>query len=425
MKRASAGDVEPAFIVASLYHTAKAYDIVTCMCSQPPWLAVGFESGAISLFNKGDDMALPALLAGHAGGTLCAAFSSARACLASGGGDGCVRTVACAAASDASVECWQLNHARSGATATASGALIETVAAGAERWAAIVGRYIAVGLLRSEGAVASPLYLGPLGHVIDGVQLLGDASVAAASYGGVTLWAMRQHDGDVADSGVAEVDNQAPRPHPLDASAYQRVSLPAARRTADASLACDGWARSLLASPNGSWLAASVTVAGAYSSKLWLWRLRDGADFECGGFDGPISALSWSGDSSLLASCSGPAALVWSFNEASSSSTLHGGPAGGKPRRFTASPSLRLVSAAFDRRRAWLACGADDGSVVAFCIVHATPTLVLNPTCTMRDVGSLGPLEYLGWVGPCGHLAVAGCNSGVVATCRLDHGASA
>jgi len=78
MNRASAGDVEPAFIVASLYHTAKAYDIVTCMCSQPPWLAVGFESGAISLFNKGDDMALPALLAGHAGGTLSTMRAAAR-----------------------------------------------------------------------------------------------------------------------------------------------------------------------------------------------------------------------------------------------------------------------------------------------------------------------------------------------------------
>ena len=347
-------------------------------------LQMGTAADAVTLQHK------------HCGGTLSLAFSDGEEIiLLSGGADGLLRFTSVDARKNSSAIALQTTL---GGTAGTKGVLVELVVADACHWVAPVGRFIAVGSLpRAEGRSdpGAPAYLGPLKHVVDAVQLLptpkalvsnsaGSSGVgrnsnssgsdccskppggllAAASFGGVSLWTLEPH-------------TRAP-------------ALPAGRRGEEADLACDGWARSLLASPDGAWLASWVTVAGDAPTKLWLWRVADGADFECGGLRAPITALAWSADSSALAACSGEEALVWSFrSQAATVATdgvqakdgpglLRSGPGGQAPRRCKSGVHThsRLVSAAFDASGARLACGAADGTLILFSTAGVRHELV-------------------------------------------------
>ena len=130
--------------------------------------------------------------------------------------------------------------------------------------------------LRPSQAVAR---LGLLDHAVDALQLVAPAgTVAAATFGGVSLWARGGGGGGAGAASGGEGEYV-----PEHASEYVPLpprDLAAARGGAAASLQCDGWARSLVASPDGAWLAAWVVVAGldaTASSKLWLWRCADGS----------------------------------------------------------------------------------------------------------------------------------------------------
>ncbi|EOD35435.1 hypothetical protein EMIHUDRAFT_449218 [Emiliania huxleyi CCMP1516] len=329
------------------------------LCPPTGLVAVAFESGACHLLATPADTdyadstpsALSCLSVGHQRGTRCLAFATTTAtdavALVSGGDDGCVHIETChvnsarvagrgcqdchgqaQVATSAPRDCPIEAERESGATTKRRRLLIDEVVADSTHWAVPLGRSVCVGLL-SSGQAAAPA-------------------------------------------------------------------------------SCDGWARSLVASPDGAWLAAWVVVAGldaTASSKLWLWRCADGspsptrprpsdvrhvsatcpprADFECGGFGAPISALAWRPDSACLASCSGSEVLLWRFGAATAaarSSALPSGPAGRAPRRLDARGSRRLVSAAFRADGAWLACGASDGSLHLFaCEDGASAARVIRP----------------------------------------------
>ena len=351
---------------------------VACLSAQPPFVAVGYDSGAVELEIFGDGEASATKLPEHhRGGVLCCAFSSGEpSYLLTGGADGCVRLVSCACGPNfARIHAGVSLEAREGAIAGAHGLLVESIAANAACWAAPVGKCVAVGgLPQSDEEAAFPgvQYLGPLLHVVDAVQLcphvgsLGDrdgghaAAVAAASFGGVSLWSSQSAEGNELT--------------------FERLSaaLPASRGGTAADLACDGWARSLVASPDGAWLASWVVLAGETPTKLWLWRVGDGADFECSGFaPSAITSLAWRDDSHALASCCGGVALVWAFSASprplaggagggGGGGVLRGGPAGRPPARCVGADGTRLISAAFSPGGTTLACGASDGSVHLF-----------------------------------------------------------
>ena len=278
--------------------TFDAVDDVACMCMvTPSVVAIGSDDGALHMF------ALPLQPpfhdhrpSHHAGGTLClvsvvAEGADAGQLIISGGGDGFVRAIRYQGGSVELVRCWKLLLSSGGAIGV-HGLLVDCISASTTCWAALTGRTVAIGFL-SQSATASVVTLAPAAHVHDALQILPDGSIATASFGGLSLWRRSVGGG----SGTARYHRTAP--------------LPAARHSPDADLACDGWARSLSASPDGEWLAAGVNGT---RPALWFWRVADGADFECGGFEGPgVSILAWSSDSTMLASAVADQVHVWSL----------------------------------------------------------------------------------------------------------------
>ena len=300
-------------------------------------IAIGFDDGEVHLQTLLHGVAASKLLYRHGGAVLCCAFSTSSELpvLVTGGADG---QIVCSNG----VDFFKTKLiAQAGATAGAAGVLIESVTANAEYWAAPVGRFVAVGKLpsimakggagaglasRSLRPSSEPAYLGPLVHVVDAVQLLDGAGssleasprslLAACSFGGLRLWNSAQAPSCDGLSSAAPVDKpDAPTRRLLPPPSFALAPSPVAARGGPdgTQLACDGWARSLAASPDGAWLASWVVVAGDAPTRLWLWRTADGADFECCGYDSSITALAWSGDSHALATCSGGECLVWRF----------------------------------------------------------------------------------------------------------------
>ena len=302
------------------------------------------------------------------------------------------------------------------ATAGATGVLCETIVVDDKHWACPVGKFIAIGILpQTIDDASAPEYLGPLLHVIDAVELLPCLSspplerrVAAATFGGVCLWERRFRNSDSERSTGAQLWD------------YTRFgSLPAARASPDADLACDGWARSLVASPDGEWLAAWVTVASEAPNKLWLWRTADGADFECVGFHGPITALAWRADSCQLVTCSGNEVKLWTFQAtrtvAHTSLILRGGPGGRAPEIHRCPSITHYASAAFGclcpspsvPNLHVLACGTACGKLVVITLPpeasgtcsHTAGTSVCTGRAVMQVLDSTlkGAVTHLAW----------------------------
>ncbi|EOD38663.1 hypothetical protein EMIHUDRAFT_460454, partial [Emiliania huxleyi CCMP1516] len=289
--------------------TAHGTHAVVCLAAHEPTglVAVAFESGACHLLATPADTdyadstpsALSCLSVGHQRGTRCLAFATTTAtdavALVSGGDDGCVHIETChvnsarvagrgcqdchgqaQVATSAPRDCAIEAERESGATTKRRRLLIDEVVADSTHWAVPLGRSVCVGLLSSGQAVAR---LGLLDHAVDALQLVAPAgTVAAATFGGVSLWARGGGGGGAGAASGGEGEYV-----PEHASEYVPLpprDLAAARGGAAASLQCDGWARSLVASPDGAWLAAWVVVAGldaTASSKLWLWRCADGS----------------------------------------------------------------------------------------------------------------------------------------------------
>ena len=387
----------------------------SCLLLASGRVVVGCDSGQLVSFDATSAQSIKA----HEGGVLSVA-TTAGEMIVSGGADGCVALLQVGEL--CVVRRWLLSP-RGGHTSGRYGVHVEHVAVCRSTWAALVGRAIAVGpIVHLEVSVR---YLD-LDRVADGLQMLPDATIVAAGIGGLKLW-------------QCEADGGYQRAGPLVAA--RRPSEATLTQPGVADLPCDGWARSLAAAPDGSWLAASVSAAAAKSS-LWLWRVADGADFECGGFVGPISGLQWSEDSRLLASMSGTEVLVWRFGEtprrggaarrkrsreagdeesicAEATAVVDGGaivvggggsPAGRPPCRLVA--ESRVLSTAFmpggparsepaaseaAPSSRLLACGCEDGSVQIFEVALDASSLAVaprplshwRPACAATDADAL------------------------------------
>ena len=379
----------------------------TCVAISASQLAIGLESGDVLLYRHGIDE--PTRLPGHDGGVACVAFDPDGVHLVCSGVNGSLRVTQCARPSESMITYSPAPSSSSNAHKRTPIASIDMICCSRNFYAAPVGKSIAIGKFASP----SISWIGETENIIDGVQIVDDSLVFGASFGGLKVWHAGENCKRYSDR------------------------LPAANRSATADLAVAGWARSLLASPSGAWLAAWVTVAGSESSasRLWLWRTSDGADFECGGFNGPLDALAWSADSRLLATCCGSEATVWFFGSSSA------GPAGRTPTKLRAScgqdvPEVRLLSAAFSPDARNLACGTKDGAVVVFSLLpdavaqageQATPrawrpkrpALVQRPrtSCDGEDADAkLGPIEHVGWWESTPGLLVAAGSFGSVVT---------
>jgi WD40 repeat protein len=391
MKRARPQDGErqsSPTVMWTLPVSADGDDLVSAIDAMPccgaVLVAIGFESGALAVASVGEhrsgwpvDWRAEKF---HSGGTLCVTLTRTRAnevAVVTSGGDGCVRVLRIPSMD---VARWQLSAKHSSARGP-HGALIERVVASKEthRWAALVGRAIAVGPLTPD-APSALVYLGPLAHAADGLQLLPDGTVASASLGGVALW----------------------RPSDEAASEYQRAACRAAAPPdADVDLPCDGWARSLSVSPSGAWLASSVTAASGKAS-LWLWRVADGAEFECGGYESGIQTLCWSSDSRLLATSSGSQLLIWRFGAAAPPANdgrprLPPSPAGRAPIRIAG--DARVLTLAFHSspggHDAPLLLRSDDvGVVTAYRIHDGSSSASAEVACAWE------PAQLLSGTGP-------------------------
>ena len=352
--------------------------------------AVGYDNGALRVFQCVPQMASSTCFCedfifnslAHAAAVLSLASTAMNdeAYVLSGGADGrvCVR---CYREPTSAQEhsSWKLETTHGG-TLGRSGLLIECVAAARDTWAALVGNKIAVGPLRS--AHHWPVqYVGPLANVADDLQMLPDGALVTCSFGGLTLW--RRQDASAALGSPPK---------------YARTErLAAARPSESVDLGCNGWARSLAASAGGQWLAAGVGGTGGKAS-LWLWRMADGAEFECGGLRGEVRTLAWSDDGLLCAvSSSGVAdVFVWSFGSrvdgddsapsakrARASTPAMSSPAGQTPYRLRLEGGTNALTLSFESRDAadaagrtlpLLACGGEDGAIHLFDLqcVHST-----------------------------------------------------
>lgn len=376
-------------------------DGVAALCITPSGcVALGLHAGPIVLLSEGGGGTRR--LDGHTGGTL--ALAIGKRGFVSAGADGCVRV-------------WSLDsltlesaHSLDGGTRGVHGALVDTIAVSDDLWAAASGRCVCVGAI--DGLLLDQLRLGPQPHAVDAVCWvggdrggLGEPSaqaqrLAAASFGGVTLWRR-----------VSVTASAAPR--------FEVVSaLPACQASPLAPLSFDGWARALAAAPCGGWLAASASLAVDEPQHVRLWRMADGADFVCAGHAGQVRALCWSRDSRLLVSCSGPIATLWRFRPGQS------GPAGTAPQRLEGSGAT-LTAAAFAPGDGHLACGASDGSLWCFALgaAGAAEGAGTGPGPARRVWRAEGvvqgdAVEHLAWSSS-GALLIACFTSGLVVAAPL------
>jgi WD40 repeat protein len=136
--------------------------------------------------------------------------------------------------------------------------------------------------------------------------------VAAAAYGGVTLW---------------EIDKPVPRRF--------------------------DWTGSTLAlawSPDGHYLAT-----GDQDATVHFWFARTGQDLQMSGYQAKVRELAWSGGSRLLATGGGEQIVVWDC--------ANRGPEGSAPRLLTGHEDL-VSALAWQRDGPILASGGRDGAVI-------------------------------------------------------------
>ena len=369
---------------------------VTAVGSHGSIIAVGFSSGVLQIFDA--QGGLISQDHRHKDALMSVAVVDDGDTVVTGGVDGYVVVSVSCGPRTASTAWLLLKAGRHGLH-------IEHLAATSDCWAALVGREVAVGPI-GEAAVERLVYLGPLPNAADGLAIVGGGSiVAAASFGGLTLW--RRHAPESgSETGCA--------------LGYLRAEpLAAARRSHVADLACDGWARSLVASPDGAWLAAGVTEAS--KTTLWLWRVVDGADFECGGLRGEVLAIEWSSDSHLCATCSTGTSTVFVWRFGARSSGADGtsqavkrarmtpalgasgvrmattSPAGQPPHRLRLSQG-RPIALAFQPHTSAasvLACGGDDGAIELFTLQRGVDSVLLRWSPPTHRPAP--PLDHLLW----------------------------
>ncbi|KAL1522732.1 hypothetical protein AB1Y20_017706 [Prymnesium parvum] len=310
--------------------------------SQTGAIAIAYSSGRVALSSdvEEDDWVT---VDAHQGGTLALAFAEpsqqqrGSTLLLSSGADGKVCVWPLSLTSPVRSHALQC----AGATTGSYGVVIDNLAADDTIWAVAMARCVVIGWHSDS---REPESLPPLAHAIDDLTILGDGTVAAATFGGVTLF-HKQHGPTSTFECYARV-----RP------------LPAAPQSGDVTLGFNGWARSLCASPNGAWLASHAAASGREKPSLWLWRTSDGADFECRGLGCSIAAMCWSPASDLLATWAGSTLSILQFGSR--------GPAGTSPLRHSLAEDEVVLVATFDPSGKALVCGTERGLLVTVDMRH-------------------------------------------------------
>jgi WD40 repeat protein len=265
-------------------------------------LAAASAAGPVSLF-AGTDGARRHLLPGHAGGTNCLGWQPAGAgLLATGGQDGAVKL-------------WDAAAGQHVATAALGSAWVDllawrpAVAAGRTSLLfAAAGRNLSA--LRPDASVAHAF--PPAAKTLTALAAQpGGGSVAAACYGGITLWD--------ADDFVAQKE------------------LPYANGI-----------HALVWSPDDRWL-----VSGNQDPSVHLWIPGDDIELHMSGYEGKVKFLSFDHTSRWLATSGGRDACIWDCSGP--------GPEGREPAMLPHDAPVCAV--AFQHRHGLLATAAQDGAV--------------------------------------------------------------
>jgi WD40 repeat protein len=170
-----------------------------------------------------------------------------------------------------------------------------------------------------------------------------------------------------------------PKGYRLAAAHYNGVSLwfP----NADAAPQVLEWKGSHLdatVSPDGRFLVTSMQ-----ENALHGWRLADARNMRMTGYPGKTRSLSWSHDSSWLATSGADACVVWPFKDKD-------GPMGKPPRECGIRPQ-RITQVAFHPRALVVAIGYADGLVLLCRLGDAAEILVHSP-----ETGD-GAISALAW----------------------------
>jgi WD40 repeat protein len=237
---------------------------------------------------------------------------------------------------------------------------VETVLAHPESGQVVISAGKRVAVLQADGTAIAAFDQHPSAVTATALDPKGKR-LAAAHYGGVSLWWVRLPDQPVKK------------------------------------LAWKGSHTALTWSPDGRFVMTATQENGLHG-----WRLADFQDMRMAGYAAKVRALSWSKDGRWLATSGSEAVIVWGF--------AGKGPMGTQPMQL-GGERLRLVTAvACSPREMLLAAGDEDGHLRLHRIGAEGSV----------DLGRIGEARVtaLGWSAD-GRALAAGCEDGSAALVRL------
>ncbi|HVI30001.1 WD40 repeat domain-containing protein [Hansschlegelia sp.] len=222
----------------------------------------------------------------------------------------------------------------------------------------------------------------PLGEVkggwIDAVAIGPDGAVAWSS--GKRVFArdgkgeLRTIEAPSAVRGLAF----APKGYQVAAARYGGVSLWFPRLdAAPKELAWKGSHIDVTFAPDGRFVVTTMQ-----ENALHGWRLADGAHMRMSGYPGKVRSVDWTNDGKSLATAGADAAILWPFQ-------AKDGPMGKSPKELGVRPA-RVSRVACHPRAAVVALGYEDGCVLMVRISDGAEILGRNP-------GEGGPVTALAW----------------------------
>jgi len=222
----------------------------------------------------------------------------------------------------------------------------------------------------------------PLGEVkggwIDAVAIGPDGAVAWSS--GKRVHArdgkgeLRTMEAPSAVRGLAF----APKGYQVAAARYGGVSLWFPRLdAAPKELAWKGSHIDVTFAPDGRFVVTTMQ-----ENALHGWRVADGAHMRMSGYPGKVRSVDWTNDGKSLATAGADAAILWPFQ-------AKDGPMGKSPKELGIRPA-RVSRVACHPRAAVVALGYEDGCVLMVRISDGAEILWRNP-----DEG--GPVTALAW----------------------------
>ncbi|MFJ5489097.1 cation:proton antiporter, partial [Hansschlegelia beijingensis] len=192
---------------------------------------------------------------------------------------------------------------------------------------------------------------------------------------GSRLDVLRAVKADEARAIVVCVDDQG---YQVAAARYGGVSLWFPRvDAAPKELAWKGSHIDVTFSPDGRFVVTTMQ-----ENALHGWRMADGAHMRMSGYPGKVRSVDWTNDGKTLATAGADAAILWPFQ-------AKDGPMGKSPKELGVRPA-RVSRVACHPRAAVVALGYEDGCVLMVRISDGAEILGRNP-------GEGGPVTALAW----------------------------